>query len=117
VKEEPKIEMTRVEPVHASFVRPDLTLTTIMKPTIRKTVRTKIRRIGPDGNITEDVFTEEEDLNSEPSSPTAPSSPFLLSNNPDNDPNNLLGIKVYTDTQETEPVIDRQVTSLFDFLP
>lgn len=91
----------------------------LSKPTVKKTVKTKIRRIGPDGNITEDLFTEEKDL-SEPSSPTdrEPTSPFLLSlSGPDSDTENPSAIKIYTDTKESEPVIDRQVQEFEEMLP
>ena len=94
---------------------------TVSKPIVRKKVTTKIRRVGPDGEIFEDVFTDEEDL-SDVTSPTSAiadfhdlASPTLVS--PAESDSDNPAIRVYTDTVETEPIIDRQVQEFEDTLP
>ena len=92
---------------------------TVTKPTVTKRVTTKIRCVRPDGEVDENVYTEESDL-SDSASPTLSaadlSSTSLLSPLSDSDRENP-AIKVYTDTVESEPVIDRQVQEFEDTLP
>lgn len=85
-------------------------------------IRAKIRRVNPDGEIVEDELTEEEDdedLSDADSSSVIDfndtSSPSLISPG-DSDIDNS-AIKVYTDTLESDPVVERKVEEFEDTLP
>ncbi len=102
----------------------------VSKTRVKKVVTRKVRRVGPDGEIVEDVFTEEvpdSELFSETSSvrsglsdardyissPVPSMSPTELSAQDDGD----AGVRVYTDTIEGEPTVETDVQEFEETLP
>jgi len=115
-------------------ILPDGTVVTrrVSKTKVRKIVTRKIRRVGPDGEVIEDVFTEEvsdQDAMSETSSvvsstcdyreissPVPSLSPTDLAS-PDDSDIERGGIRVFTDTIEGEPQIETDVQEYEETLP
>ena len=113
---------------------PDGTIVTrrVSKTKVKKIVTRKIRRVGPDGEVVEDVFTEEvpdsEVLSEtssiisstgdyrEISSPVPSLSPTDLASPYDSD-SERGGVRVYTDTVEGEPQVETDIQEFEETLP
>ena len=109
---------------------PDGTLVTrrIMKTRVRKIITRKVRKVGPDGEIVEDIITEEipeSEMFSETSSlsdareltsPVPSLSPMEVGSPVESDMDRG-GVRIYTDTVEGEPEVETDVQEFEETLP
>jgi hypothetical protein len=93
------------------------------QPTGRRLVTRKVRRIGPDGELIEDIVTEEDDDVRSPASSrrSSVSDAALLSPteslSPSNSELDLTTFGVYADVVEGEPTVETDVQEFEDTLP